>query len=179
MSIAAILLVSASTVLVAQSSNKDKSVIMNIKTPAFAPNGAIPQKYTCEGENISPALDWSGVPDKTRSLALIVDDPDAPNGDWVHFILFNIAPGTHHLPEHFKLETRPEPDMKAGTNSAGTLEYHGPCPPTGTHRYFFKIYALDIALDQPQGIRKQDLLSAMEGHVLARGEIIGTYHKVK
>ena len=150
-----------------------------IKTPEFIPNGMIPSKFTCDGENISPCLNWAGVPEGTQSMALIIDDPDAPGGDWVHFILFNIPPEIHQLSENFKVSAKPFSCMKAGKNSAGQLDYHGPCPPSGTHRYFFKIYALDIMLTQPEGISKKDLLSAMEGHTLSKGELIGLYQRGK
>ena len=152
---------------------------ISVKTPAFAANGLIPTKYTCEGENISPALEWSALPEKTKSIVLIMDDPDAPNGDWVHFILFNIPPETRQLADSFRLSNKPSPFMKAGLNSAGKLDYYGPCPPSGTHRYYFKLYALDMVLIQPEGITKNDLLKAMNGHILAKGEILGRYRKIK
>jgi len=150
-----------------------------IKTPAFVANGMIPSKYTCDGENISPALEWSAVPEGTNSIVLIMDDPDAPNGDWVHFILFNIPPETRHLAGNFKVSSKPSALMKAGSNSAGKLDYHGPCPPSGTHRYFFKLYAIDIFLSQPEGITKKELLKVMEGHILSKGELIGRYQRTK
>jgi len=152
---------------------------ISVKTPAFTANGMIPSKYTCEGENISPALEWSALPEKTKSIVLVMDDPDAPNGDWVHFILFNIPPETRQLAGSFRLSDKPSPLMKAGLNSAGKLDYHGPCPPAGIHRYYFKLYALDIILNQPEGITKQDLLKAINGHILAKGEIMGRYRKIK
>ena len=150
-----------------------------IKSPAFPQNEMIPSKYTCDGENISPTLDWSDLPAETKSIALIIDDPDAPSGDWVHFVLFNIPPDTRHLNENFNPVNKPKPEIRAGKNSRGTLDYHGPCPPSGTHRYFFKLYALDIVLKQAEGISKQDLLKAIEGHVIAKGELIGLYKKLK
>ena len=160
----------------------NSSIDMNyigIKTPAFVPNGMIPSKFTCDGENISPCLNWAAVPEGTKSLALIMDDPDAPNGDWVHFILFNIPPETRQLAENFQVSNKPHPAMKAGINSSRKLNYHGPCPPSGIHRYFFKIYALDIMLNQPEGTTKKDLLLAMEGHILSKGELIGRYQRGK
>ena len=150
-----------------------------VQSPAFAPGGMIPSKYTCEGDNISPFLGWSILPGESKSIVLIIDDPDAPNGDWVHFILFNIPPETRNLNENFRLNNKPSPLIKAGRNSAGKLEYHGPCPPSGLHRYFFKIFALDIVLNNNEGITKKELLSAIEGHVVAKGELMGKYQKIK
>lgn len=159
-----------------------KSTIMEaimIKTPAFTEGGMIPAKFTCEGENIFPRIDWSSVPAGTKSLALIVDDPDAPNGDWVHFVLFNIPADIHKLDEGFKVSSGVPAGVKSGKNSSGKLDYHGPCPPSGTHRYYFKLYALDVVLDQAQGIDKYQLLKVMEGHVLGFGELMGKYRREK
>jgi len=169
------------TVDLAAQTNKSSDTMaeISVKTPAFVANGMIPSKYTCDGENISPDLDWSAVPEATKSIVLIMDDPDAPNGDWVHFILFNIPPDTRHLAGSFKVSSKPSPLMKAGSNSAGKLDYHGPCPPSGIHRYFFKLYALDIVLSQPEGITKRELLKVMEGHIVAKGEIIGRYQRTR
>ena len=164
--------------LIAQTTKPSTTMeTFSVKTPAFVPNGTIPSKFTCDGENISPSLDWAEVPEGTNSIVLIMDDPDAPNGDWVHFILFNIPPETRHLAENFKVSNKPGSGMKAGSNSSGKLDYHGPCPPSGTHRYFFKLYALDILITEPEGITKMELLKAMEGHVLAKGQIIGLYQR--
>jgi Raf kinase inhibitor-like YbhB/YbcL family protein len=174
------ILLLSQNLLLAQNNNSFKAMnYLDIKTPAFVPNGMIPSKFTCDGENISPCLNWAAVPEGTQSLVLIMDDPDAPNGDWVHFILFNIPPETRQLAENFQVSKKPSPSMKAGLNSARKLDYHGPCPPSGIHHYFFKIYALDIMLNQPEGISKKDLLAAMEGHILSKGEIIGRYQRGK
>jgi len=179
LTLSAILLFSQN-ILFAQNINSFNDMnYLDIKTPAFISNGMIPSKFTCDGENISPCLNWAAVPEGTQSIALIVDDPDAPNGDWVHFVLFNIPPETRQLAENFKVSNKPSSSMKAGKNSAGRLDYHGPCPPSGTHRYFFKIYALDVILNQPEGISKKDLLTAMEGHILGKGELIGLYRRGK
>jgi hypothetical protein len=138
---------------------------LQLNSGAFAHETAIPVKYTCDGENISPPLTWSDPPEGTVGFALINDDPDAPAGTWVHWLLFNIPAGSRGLEE--AVPDAPElPDgSRHGENSWGRLNYGGPCPPSGTHRYFFKLYALD----------KQELLDAMEGHVLEQAELMGTY----
>lgn len=142
-----------------------------LSSPAFAQGQPIPREYTCDGADISPPLAWSGVPPDAKSLALIVDDPDAPSGTWVHWVLFDIPPQSGGLPEHASTSGI------HGSNSWQRLGYGGPCPPGGTHRYFFKLYALDSALSLPPGTGKTQLLSAMEGHVLAHAELMGTYRR--
>lgn len=141
---------------------------MNIVSTAFKHNGEIPQKYTCDGEDINPSLQISGFPPETRSLALIVDDPDAPAGTWVHWVVYDIPTDKSDIAEN----TVPG---KEGINDFKKQNYGGPCPPSGTHRYFFKAYALDQQLDLQEGITKQELLDAMQGHILAEAELIGTY----
>jgi len=145
---------------------------MEIKSDAFASGQSIPAKYTCTGKNSSPALTWSGSPAGTQSFALIVDDPDAPAGTWVHWVLYNIPPNTNTLQENADTS-----GMSAGKNSSGNMRYDGPCPPSGTHRYFFKLYALDSALSLSPGATKEQLLNAMKGHILAQGELMGTFSK--
>jgi Raf kinase inhibitor-like YbhB/YbcL family protein len=146
---------------------------IDVTSTAFEEGGAIPARYTCDGLNISPPLQWSSVPDGTRSLALISDDPDAPSGTFVHWVIYNLPPDTRRLPEDVpNRETLPSGAVQ-GVNGAGTLGYRGPCPPSGTHRYFFKVYALDTELDPGGG----DLVGAMEGHVLAEGRLMGTYRR--
>lgn len=144
---------------------------MRIASPAFQNNGAIPAKYTCEGEDINPELTISGIPKGTLSLALIVDDPDAPMGTWVHWVVFDIPVG-----EVIKENSVPG---RLGVNTAGVMSFHGPCPPTGAHRYFFKLYALDALLNLREGIRKSDLEKAMQGHILEQAELVGLYRKQK
>ena len=152
-----------------------------IKSTAFAPNGAIPIKFTCEDDDLSPALEWSGVPQGTKSLALIVDDPDAPDPKapkmvYVHWVLYNIPPSATGLAEGMKADRLPKGTREA-RNDWNNLGYGGPCPPIGRHRYFFKLYALDttLTLSQPS---KADLEKAIKGHVVDSGELMGTYQKV-
>ena len=142
---------------------------IQITSAAFEEGTTIPVKYTCDGEDISPPLAWSGVPDGTKSLVLITDDPDAPVGTWVHWVLFNLPADTNSLPEGV------QGVGTDGNNSWRRPGYGGPCPPSGTHRYFFKLYALDTALEVEPGMTKQDLLDAMQGHILAIGQLMGTF----
>lgn len=150
---------------------EDEVVYMDltVSSPAFGNNSRIPAKYTCDGEDVNPPLNVSGIPPKTKSLALIVDDPDAPRGTFVHWVVYNIPP-TGRIGE----DTVPGVE---GTNSGGGRSYGGPCPPPGTHRYFFKVYALDTELRLESGIGKDRLLEAMKGHVLAVGELVGLYSR--
>ncbi len=144
---------------------------MKISSPAFKHNQTIPSKFTCEGEDINPALSISQVPQETKSLALIVDDPDAPMGMWVHWVVFNIPTSIQQIEEN-------SIPGKQGKNDFGQLNYGGPCPPSGEHRYFFKLYALDITLNFPEGITKGKLEEAMKGHVLSKAELVGVYKKI-
>ena len=145
---------------------------LTLTSDAFANGQSIPAKYSCIGKNISPALAWNEPPAGTSSFALIVDDPDAPAGTWVHWVLYNIPANTHNLPE----STDPS-GISVGKNSSGNTRYDGPCPPGGTHRYFFKLYALDSALSLSPGATKEQLLNAMRDHILAQGELMGTFSK--
>lgn len=147
---------------------------MKITSPAFNNNGMIPKKYTCDGEDVNPPLDFHDVPENAKSLALIVDDPDAPMGTWVHWLVFNIPPNCKKINEN----SVPE-GAKEGINDFRKYGYSGPCPPYGTHRYFFKLYALDCELKLTGSISKKDLEKAMEGHILAKTEIIGLYIRNK
>ncbi len=148
---------------------------IQITSTAFEEGGTIPQKYTCDGEDVSPALQWSGIPDGTQSIALICDDPDAPMGTWVHWVLFNIPADTTELPENIPADRVLENGAKHGINDFKKLGYGGPCPPGGTHRYFFKLYALDIEIGLEPGATKEELLKAMEGHILDEGQLMGRY----
>jgi Raf kinase inhibitor-like YbhB/YbcL family protein len=149
--------------------------LITLTSPAFSEGAAIPEKYSCDGEDISPALEWSNPPDGTQSFALIMDDPDAPLGDWVHWVLYNIPANVRSLPENISSDAALPDGSQHGTNGWKDYGYGGPCPPRGTHRYFFKLYALDSLLDAEPGLSKQKLLDAMQGHILAEGQLMGTY----
>lgn len=154
---------------------------MIITSTAFMHNGAIPARHTCDGQDVSPQLEWSGVPSGTKSLALIVDDPDAPDPEaprmtWVHWVLYDMPANTDGLPEGATVEGLP-PGTLQGINDWHRTGYGGPCPPIGKHRYFFKLYALDIVLPDLKRPAKSALEKAMQGHVLARSELIGLYQR--
>jgi Raf kinase inhibitor-like YbhB/YbcL family protein len=156
---------------------------MVLTSGCFSHQGEIPARYTCEGEDISPPLSWSGVPDGTESLVLIVDDPDAPDPKapkmtWVHWVLYNLPPTARGLPEAVATDGLPGRTL-VGKNDWGRTGYGGPCPPIGRHRYFHKLYALDIVLPDMGNATKKQLLDVMEGHISAQAEIIGTYQKAK
>ena len=148
---------------------------MELKSSVFETGGMIPQKYTCDGPDVSPPLSWSDVPTGAKSLALIADDPDAPMGTWVHWVAWNIPSNARALEEDMpKRDTLPN-GMKQGTTDFRSIGYGGPCPPSGMHRYFFKLYALDIALTLPPSTTKKDLEKAMQGHLLKQAELMGKY----
>ena len=154
---------------------------LSLKSPGFSHGGDIPRRYTCEGSDVSPPIAWSGVPDGTLSLALVVDDPDAPDPKapkltWVHWILYNLPPTAGALPEAVAPETLP-PGTEQGLNDWNRTGYGGPCPPIGRHRYFHKLYALNVVLMGLENATKAELLKAMDGHVLAQTELVGTYQK--
>ena len=157
--------------------SKEEKMEIKIKSSAFQHEGMIPSKYTCDGADISPPLQWDAVPEGTKSIALISDDPDAPMGTWVHWVLFNLPAEAGELPENVPPDKNLPGGAKQGTNDFRRIGYGGPCPPGGTHRYFFKIYALDTELDLPAGARKKELLKEMEGHILAEGRLIGKYKR--
>jgi Raf kinase inhibitor-like YbhB/YbcL family protein len=154
-----------------------------LKSDAFAYGGSIPSQYTCQGLDVSPGLYWEGLPANTESLVLIVDDPDAPDPAaprmvWDHWILYNIPPSCTGLPEGVAQADLP-PGCGQGINSWGRTGYGGPCPPVGRHRYFHRLYALDVMLPAELGVTTKDrLLLAMEEHILARVELVGTYEQV-
>ena len=150
---------------------------LEITSSVFSEGEMIPTRYTCDWPDVSPDLAWSGVPETALSLALICDDPDAPMGTWVHWVLFNIPADASGLPTEISPDATLENGALHGTNDFGRLGYGGPCPPGGTHRYFFKLYALDTELDLASGITKAQLLEAMEGHILAEGQLMGTYQR--
>jgi Raf kinase inhibitor-like YbhB/YbcL family protein len=154
---------------------------LSLSSPAFAPGGEIPALFTCEGGDLSPALDWTGVPEAAQSLVLIMDDPDAPDPaaprmTWVHWVLYNLPPPTRGLPEGVAAKDLPA-GTKQGTNDWKRTGYGGPCPPIGRHRYFHKLYALDTVLPDLGAAPKVRVEAAMKGHVIAQAELIGTYQK--
>jgi Raf kinase inhibitor-like YbhB/YbcL family protein len=154
-----------------------------LTSPAFAAGGEIPALFTCEGRDISPALRWTGVPESARGLVLVVDDPDAPDPKapkmtWVHWVLYNLPPAASGLPEAVAPGDLPA-GTRQGTNDWKRTGYGGPCPPIGRHRYFHKLYALDAVLPDLGAATKAELEAAMEGHVVARAELLGTYEKHK
>ena len=156
---------------------------LTMSSTAFAPNGSIPALNTCEGKDLSPPLAWSNAPAGTKSFALIVDDPDAPDPaapkmTWVHWVLYNIDPKTGALPEGIKTAALPA-GTREGLNDWGRTGYGGPCPPVGRHRYFHKLYALDTVLAELKDPNKAALEKAMQGHILAQATLIGTYQKRK
>lgn len=157
-------------------STMEANVPFELTSTAFLAGEAIPAKYSCDGEDISPPLLWGTPPASTQSFALIMDDPDAPVGTWVHWVVFNIPAEVRSLPEAM-LPGMKFNDVAAlfGTNSWGRSSYGGPCPPSGTHRYFFKLYALDTMLGLDAAAGKNQVLEAMEGHVLVQVELMGTY----
>jgi len=148
------------------------TVTMTVESPAFQNGAAIPARYTADGADVSPPLVIRGVPEGTRSLALVMDDPDAPMGTWVHWVAWNLPADTSEIPEGGLPESAVE-----GVNSWGRRGYGGPAPPSGTHRYFFRVYALDTALELPVTTDKAGLLAAMEGHVLAEAVLMGRYSR--
>jgi hypothetical protein len=144
--------------------------LLTVGSNVFIANGDIPKKYTCEGENVNPPLDVKGTPEEAKSLALIMDDPDAPGKTFVHWVVWNI-PLTRHIDED-------ELPGEQGVNDFGDVGYGGPCPPTGKHRYYFKLYALDNLIDLERGSTKQQLEQAMAGHIVAFGELMGHYKRM-
>jgi len=158
-----------------------RTMDMTIESPAFEHNGEVPTVYTCDGRDISPELRWSGVPEDAKSLVLIVDDPDAPDPDapkmtWVHWVLYDIPADATGLPQDVAPDDLPE-GTRHGTNNWERTGYGGPCPPIGRHRYFFKLYALDKELGNLGGPTSDELTEAMEDHVLAEAQLIGTYSR--
>ena len=150
---------------------------LSITSTAFKQGERIPSKYTCDGSDVSPGLEWSDVPDSTRSFTIIADDPDAPVGTWIHWVLYNVPGETRTLPEAVPPDANLPDGSRQGKNSWGRPGYGGPCPPGGTHRYFFKLYALDTVLELQSGVSEDDLLKAMKGHILAEAELMGLYSR--
>jgi Raf kinase inhibitor-like YbhB/YbcL family protein len=148
-----------------------------LTSTSFQNGGLIPTKYTCDGEDLSPALTWKSVPGNTNSLALIADDPDAGGGTWTHWLIYDIPPDIHDLQEQIPQIGNVLAGAKQGKNDFKTFGYSGPCPPSGTHRYFFTLYALDIELHLPPGVTREILEKAMHNHIIAQGQIMARYHR--
>lgn len=159
-------------------STKGVAMKIQITSTAFAEGQPIPPKFTCDSSDVSPVLAWSGAPASTKSFALITDDPDAPAGTWVHWVVYDLPADTTSLQENVAKSQIIFGNAKQGMNDFRRIGYGGPCPPPGKpHRYFFKLYALDTMLDLKPGATKSDVLNAMEGHVLAQGQLMGTYQR--
>ncbi len=154
-----------------------RAMALQLTSSAFSHSESIPARYTCEGEDLSPPLAWSGAPAGTQSFALIMDDPDAPGGTFVHWVVYNLPANVTSLPEGIRSDASLPQGAVHGQNSWGRRDYGGPCPPSGTHRYFFTLYALDRQLSLAPGATKEALLQAMEGHILAQAQLMGTYQK--
>jgi Raf kinase inhibitor-like YbhB/YbcL family protein len=150
---------------------------MKIKSIAFEEGGMIPKNYTCDGTNISPPLEWESIPENTQSLALICNDPDAPMGTWVHWVLYDLPPDNRNISGNVPPESTLPNGVKQGKNDFQEIGYGGPCPPSGTHRYYFKLYALDSKLNLKPGIKKADLIKAMKGHILTECYLMGKYKR--
>lgn len=150
-----------------------------INSPAFENGGMIPSKYTCDGDNVSPPLKWTDAPKSTLCFALINDDPDAPMGTWVHWVMYNIPVQTQSLDENVPKTSDLKNGARQGMTDFGRTGYGGPCPPSGIHRYFFKLYALDTMLTLPKDVTKSQLLSAMKGHILAETQMLGRYKRMR
>lgn len=151
---------------------------MNLTSSAFASGSPIPEQFTCKGADMSPAIEWNGAPAKTASFAIIMDDPDAPSGTWVHWVLWDVPASKHALSENVAKSGELDDGARQGRNSFGKIGYNGPCPPPGqTHRYFFRLYALDSTLTLTAGASRADLDAAMKGHVLGTAEYMGRFRR--
>lgn len=150
---------------------------MKIASTAFNEGGLMPDKFSYLSSNFSPPLKWDHEPSQTKTYALICEDPDAPSGNWIHWIVFNIPRDMHALPEHFPMQKELSNGIKQGTNDFHTIGYGGPAPPSGMHRYIFKLYALDSKLNLKYGVSKKELFNAMQGHILDEAKLIGKYKK--
>jgi Raf kinase inhibitor-like YbhB/YbcL family protein len=158
-----------------EKSMEEKNMDLKVTSSAFQQGGMIPAQYTCDGADTSPPIAWSKGPGATKSYALIADDPDAPMGTWVHWVMYNIPPNVVSLKEGLSHNEKLDNGAVQGTSSFGKIGYGGPCPPSGTHRYYFKIYALDTTIAGGPGLTKKQLLKEMEKHIIAQGELMGRY----
>lgn len=154
-----------------------KGMEIKVTSSAFKEGEMIPRKFACNGEDISPPLTWTSVPEGTKSIALISDDPDAPLGTWVHWVIFNLPANVNELSEGVPTQKELNNGARQGKNDFGNIGYGGPCPPGGVHRYYFKLYALDTILNLAPAASKAQLLNAMEGHILAQGQLMGKYRR--
>jgi Raf kinase inhibitor-like YbhB/YbcL family protein len=150
---------------------------MKLVSTAFKEGEAIPRQYTCDGIDISPPLEWSGTPKTAKTIAIIADDPDAPSGTWVHWVVYNLPAENIGLVENLPATESLKAGGFHGKTDFGRVGYGGPCPPSGTHRYFFKVYAVDSELPLKAGATKDELLKAMEGHVVGQAQLMGTYRR--
>ena len=150
---------------------------IRLASAAFTEGQTIPRQYTCDGVNISPPLEWTGLPKSAKTIAIIADDPDAPAGTWVHWVIYNLPADTMGMIENLPMTEDVKGGGLQGKNDFEKIGYGGPCPPTGRHRYFFKLYAIDDELPLKGGATKSDVEKAMEGHILAQAQLMGTYHR--
>jgi Raf kinase inhibitor-like YbhB/YbcL family protein len=157
--------------------SEEEQMSLTLTSSAFKEGGPIPAVYTCEGQDLSPPLAWTDPPAGTKSFAFISDDPDAPGKTWVHWVLYNLPPSVRQLPESFPSDEELPDGTRQGMTDFGRIGYGGPCPPSGTHRYFFKLYALDATVPLAPGVTKKQLEEAMKGHVLAHAQLMGTYRR--
>ena len=150
---------------------------MELTSSAFSEGRMIPGKYTCDGSDVSPPLNWKAAPTGTKSYVLICDDPDAPVGTWVHWVYYDIPAETESLPENVATDEQPAHGGTQGINDFRKIGYGGPCPPGGTHRYYFKLFALDTLLDLSSGATKKQVLKAMENHIIGQAQLMGKYRR--
>lgn len=172
---AGLLLLLSAPLVMAESSLSSAPPSIQITSAAFREGDTIPREHTCDGVNISPSLRWTGIPKGTQSIALLMEDPDAPKGNWVHWVLYNLPPAVDYLPQALPPIRKLANAEKHGTNDFGKLGYGGPCPPSGVHRYYIRLFALDRLLTSDAGLTRDELMGQMQGHVLARGELMGRY----
>lgn len=161
----------------AEQNERGVSMKITVTSGAFKEGEMIPGKYTCDGEDMSPPLGWSGIPAEAKSIAMISDDPDAPMGTWVHWVIYNMPSDLKGLPENVPQKEALENGAVQGINDSRQTGYGGPCPPSGVHRYYFKVYALDTKLSLKPRCAKRDLENAMKGHILAEGQLMGRYKR--
>ena len=162
----------------AQRATENIPLTLDLVSTDFPSGGSIPKPFTCEGSDMSPALQWKAPPSGTQSFALIADDPDAPVGTWVHWVIFDMPGSLRSLPQNFPKDPQAADGSRQGSNDFDKIGYGGPCPPAGKpHRYFFKLYALDTKLNLKAGTNKKAVETAMQGHILARGEYMGRYSR--